>query len=131
MTVNAQRAQLAEFTVPYYREGVNTLLLKDSQYKGALDLAAQGDKVNVSVLQNVFAEQLVHDAMPKAKVLQLDTQANVMLALDSGRVQAAAVDDSTVRWMVAPGTGQMTRWAIRAGGPRPMPPRSNRATRSG
>ncbi len=99
MTVNAQRAQLAEFSIPYYREGVNTLLLKDSVYNGALDLAAAGDKVTVSVLQNVFAEDLVHDAIPEAKVLQLDSQANVMLALDSGRVDAAAVDDSTVRWM--------------------------------
>lgn len=101
MTVNAQRAQLVEFTIPYYREGVNTLLLKDSKYNGAKDLAAAGDAVNVSVLQNVFANDLVHDAIPKAKVLQLDSQANTMLALDSGRVDAAAVDDSTVRWMVA------------------------------
>jgi polar amino acid transport system substrate-binding protein len=101
MTVNAQRAQLAEFSIPYYREGVNTLLLKNSPYNGAKDLAAAGDKVNISVLQNVFADDLVHDAMPKAKILQLDTQANVMLALDSGRVDAAAVDDSTVRWMAA------------------------------
>ena len=81
MTVNAQRAQLAEFSIPYYREGVNTLLLKDSPYNGAKDLAAAGDKVTVSVLQNVFAEDLVHDAIPEAKVLQLDSQANVMLAL--------------------------------------------------
>jgi len=100
MTVNAQRAQLAEFTIPYYREGVNTLLLKDSPYNGAIDLAAAGDKVTVSVLQNVFAADLVHDAIPEATVLQLDSQANVMLALDSGRVDAAAIDDSTVRWMV-------------------------------
>ena len=101
MTVNAQRAQLAEFSVPYYREGANTLLMKDSPYNGALDLAKQGDKVTASVLQNVFAEELVHTAMPEAKVLQLDSQANVMLALDSGRVDAAVVDDSTVRWMAA------------------------------
>jgi len=101
MTVNAQRAQLAEFTIPYYREGANTLLMKDSPYEGALDLAKEGDKVTASVLQNVFAEDLVHTAMPQANVLQLDSQANVMLALDSGRVDAAVVDDSTVRWMAA------------------------------
>jgi polar amino acid transport system substrate-binding protein len=101
MTVNAQRAQLAEFSIPYYREGVNTLLMKDSPYKGAGDLAAASKPVTVSVLQNVFAVDLVHDGIPNAKVLQLDTQANVMLALDSGRVDAAAIDDSTVRWMVA------------------------------
>jgi polar amino acid transport system substrate-binding protein len=101
MTVTAQRAQLVEFTVPYYREGANTLLLKDSKYNGAKDLAAAGDSVTVSVLQNVYAEDLIHEVMPKAKVMQLDSQANVMLALDSGRVDAAGVDDSTVRWMAA------------------------------
>ena len=106
MTVNAQRAQLAEFSIPYYREGVNTLLMKNSPYKGAKDLAAAAKPVTVSVLQNVFAEDLVHDGIPNAKVLQLDTQANVMLALDSGRVDAAAIDDSTVRWMVAQDPGK-------------------------
>ena len=40
MTVNAQRAQLAELSIPYYREGVNTLLMKNSPYKCAGDLAA-------------------------------------------------------------------------------------------
>jgi polar amino acid transport system substrate-binding protein len=85
MTVNAQRAQLAEFSIPYYREGVNTLLMKDSPYKGAKDLAAASKPVTVSVLQNVFAEDLVHDGIPNAKVLQLDTQANVMLAQDPNK----------------------------------------------
>lgn len=101
MTVTAQRAQLAEFTIPYYREGVNVLLPKDSQYNGAPDLAAQGDAVTVAILQNVYADDIVHAAMPDAKVLQLDSVANTVLALDSGRVDATAIDDSTMRWMVA------------------------------
>jgi len=30
MTVTAQRAQLVDFSIPYYREGVGTLLRKSS-----------------------------------------------------------------------------------------------------
>jgi polar amino acid transport system substrate-binding protein len=100
MTVNAQRAQLVEFSIPYYREGVGTLLAADSPYNGALDLAQAGSAVKVSILQNVYAEDFIHQVMPEAEVLQFDSQANVIQALDSGRVDAAAVDDSTVRWLV-------------------------------
>ena len=100
MTVTAARAQVVEFTIPYYREGVGTLLRADSPYNGALDLAAAGSAVTVSVLQNVYAEDLIRQAMPEAQVLQLDSQANVIQALDSGRVDAAAIDESTVRWLV-------------------------------
>jgi polar amino acid transport system substrate-binding protein len=100
MTVNAQRAQLVEFTIPYYREGVGTLLLKDSPHNGALDLAKAGSEITVSILQNVYAEDYIHAAMPEAQVLQLDSQANAIQALDSGRVDAAAIDESTIRWLV-------------------------------
>lgn len=100
MTVTPQRAQLVEFTIPYYREGVGTLLPADSPYNGALDLAEQGSNVTVSVLQNVYAEDTVHAAIPEAEVMQLDSQANVIQALDSGRVDAAAIDESTIRWLV-------------------------------
>lgn len=100
MTVTPQRAQLVEFSIPYYREGVGTLLLADSPYNGALDLAEQGSNVTVSILQNVYAEDLVHKAMPEAQVMQFDSQANAIQALDSGRVDAAAIDESTVRWLV-------------------------------
>jgi polar amino acid transport system substrate-binding protein len=100
MTVNPQRAQLVEFSIPYYREGVGTLLPADSPYSGALDMAESAEPVTVSILQNVYAEDFVHQAVPGAEVLQLDSQANVIQALDSGRVDAAAIDESTVRWLV-------------------------------
>jgi polar amino acid transport system substrate-binding protein len=99
MTVTAQRAQVVEFSIPYYREGVGTLLLADSPHNGAQELAAAGS-AKISVLQNVYAEDLVHAAIPGAEVMQFDSQANVIQALDSGRVDAAAIDESTVRWLV-------------------------------
>jgi polar amino acid transport system substrate-binding protein len=106
MTVTAQRAQLVDFSIPYYREGVGTLLLKDSPHQGALDLAKDGSKAKVSILQNVYAESLVHAAIPEAEVLQFDSQANVIQALDSGRVNAAAIDESTVRWLAQQDSGK-------------------------
>ncbi len=99
MTVTAQRAQLVDFSIPYYREGVGTLLRRNSPHAGARDLAKAGKKVKISILQNVYAETIVRAAIPNAEVMQLDSVANAVLALDSGRVDAAAIDDSTVRWL--------------------------------
>jgi polar amino acid transport system substrate-binding protein len=99
MTVTPLRAQNVEFTIPYYREAVNLLLPANSPYNGAKDMA--GKTVKVSILQNVTAEAMVHRGVPGAQVTQLDSQASCILALDAGRVEAAAVDDSTCRWLFA------------------------------
>jgi polar amino acid transport system substrate-binding protein len=66
MTVTAGRAQQVNFTIPYYREGVGLLLLKDGEHKSYDDLKAAGSGVTVSVLQNVYAEEMVHQALPEA-----------------------------------------------------------------
>jgi polar amino acid transport system substrate-binding protein len=99
MTINALRAQQVEFSTPYYREGVGLLLAKNSQYRDYRALLGAGNRVKCSVLQNVGADDLVHQALPKAQPVQLDSQANVIQAVDSGRVDVAAVDQSTVRWL--------------------------------
>ena len=52
MTVTAARAQLVNFTIPYYREGVGLLLTKDGKYKSHDEMKAAGSAVTVSVLQN-------------------------------------------------------------------------------
>jgi polar amino acid transport system substrate-binding protein len=48
----------------------------------------------------------VHAALPEATVLQLDSQANVVQALAAGRADAAAIDQSTVSWLVVQQPGQ-------------------------
>ncbi len=100
MTVTALRSQQVEFTIPYYREGVALLMQKTSRYREYKDLLSGGNNIKVSVLQNAGAEDFVHIALPRSQVLQLDSQATVIQALDSNRVDAAAVDQSTVRWLV-------------------------------
>ena len=59
-----------------------------------------GGETRVSILQNVDAEQNVHLVLPESQVLLIDTQPNVIQALESNRADAAAVDLSTVRWLV-------------------------------
>lgn len=100
MTITPGRAQLVAFTRPYYVEGIALLTRPDAEMKTAEELAAGGSSTRVSILQNVDAEQNVHLVLPESQVLLIDTQANVIQALESGRADAAAVDLSTVRWLV-------------------------------
>ena len=100
MTVSPARAQLVNFSRPYYVEGVALLTSVKGKMKTHAELAAAGATAKASVLQNVDADKLVAKALPRAQVLQLDTQANAIQALDSGRVDAAVIDLSTVGWLV-------------------------------
>ena len=106
MTVTPQRAQLINFSRPYYVEGIALLTRPDAANKGFDALLKGGADTKVSILQNVDADRYVHQVLPQAQVLQVDTQANVVQALESKRVDAAAVDLSTVRWMVAKNPGR-------------------------
>lgn len=100
MTVTAARAQLVNFTIPYYREGVGLLMMKGGKYADHTAMKAAGDAVTVSVLQNVYAEEMVHQALPAAKVDQYDSVDLMYQALNSGRADAAATDMSSLKWFM-------------------------------
>jgi polar amino acid transport system substrate-binding protein len=100
MTVTPERAQLVAFTRPYYVEGIALLTKPDSKMKDFDALVAGGGDTRISILQNVDAESNVKLVLPDSQVLLIDTQANVIQALESGRADGAAVDLSTVRWLV-------------------------------
>jgi polar amino acid transport system substrate-binding protein len=100
MTVSPARAQLVNFSRPYYVEGVALLTSVRGKFKTHAELMAAGSNAKASVLQNVDADKLVAKALPQAQVLQLDTQANAIQALDSGRSDCAVIDLSTVGWLV-------------------------------
>ncbi len=106
MTVTAQRAQQVAFTIPYYREGVSLLLLANSKYQQIGDMNTAGDAVNVAVLQNVYAEELVHQALPKAKVSQYESVDLLYQALNSGRADAVATDQSSAKWLMVQTPGR-------------------------
>lgn len=98
MTVTAGRAQQVAFTTPYYREGVGLLLRAGGEYADYDELLAAGSDVTVSVLQNVYAEEMVHQALPEANVNQYDSVDRMYQALNSNRADAAATDASSLRW---------------------------------
>jgi polar amino acid transport system substrate-binding protein len=99
MTISPARAQLIAYSRPYYVEGVALLTRPGSELQTFDKLLAAGSSARISILQNVDAETTVQKVLPEATVMQLDSQANVILALDSNRSDAAAVDLSTVRWL--------------------------------
>lgn len=100
MTISPARAQLVAYSRPYYVEGVALLTSVKGKLKTHKQLVAAGKAARASVLQNVDADKMVKVALPQATIMQLDTQANVIQALDSGRADTAVVDLSTVRWLV-------------------------------
>lgn len=106
ITVTASRAQQVAFTLPYYREGVGLLLPANSKYKEIDDMKAAGDKLTVAVLQNVYAEELVHQALPQAKVDQYDSVDLMYQAVNSGRADAAATDQSSVKYLMVQNAGR-------------------------
>ncbi|TIU14461.1 MAG: ABC transporter substrate-binding protein, partial [Mesorhizobium sp.] len=82
----------------YYVEGIALLTLPNAENKTFDQLLAGGSATRISILQNVDAEANVRIVLPEAQVMQIDTQANVLQALESKRVDGAAVDLSTVLW---------------------------------
>ena len=106
MTVTAERAQQVNFTIPYYREGVGLMMTAGGKYKSRDEMKAAGAGVTVSVLQNVYAEEMVHYALPEAKVDQYESVDLMYQALNSGRADAAATDMSSLQWFMKQSPGK-------------------------
>ncbi len=106
MTVTGGRAQQVEFSVPYYREGVGLLLMANGKYKAYDDLKKAGKDATISVLQNVYAEEMVRKALPEAVVDQYDSVDLIYQALNSGRSDAAATDQSALQWYMNQNPGR-------------------------
>ena len=106
ITVTGARAQQVAFTIPYYREGVGLMLKASSPYTNYAALKTAGAKVKVAVLQNVYAEAMVHAALPAATVSQFDSQDLIYQALNSGRADAVATDQSSIAWFLKQNAGK-------------------------
>lgn len=99
MTVTAQRALQVEFTVPYYREGSALLVRTDGRFKTYEEMLAAGSDVTLSIIQNSFAEEYAHRALPEARVDQYESVDLVVQAVRSGRADGGAVDTSNTMWL--------------------------------
>ena len=100
MTVNGQRAQLVNFSRPYFLNSVSLLTSAKGKHKTYKELVAAGKSAKASILQNVDAVAIARDALPEAEIIQVDTQANVIQALDAGHVDAAYMSVSQVKYLV-------------------------------
>ena len=87
-------------------KGVGLMMTKDGKYKTHAEMKAAGNAVTVSVLQNVYAEDMVHAALPEAKVDQYDSVDLIYEALNSGRADAAATDQSSAKWLIVTTPGK-------------------------
>lgn len=106
MTVTGERAQQIAFTIPYYREGVGLMMKAGGSHADYDALKAAGSAVTISVLQNVYAEEMVRKALPEATVDQYDSVDLIYQALESGRADAAATDQSSLAWYMAQNPGR-------------------------
>jgi polar amino acid transport system substrate-binding protein len=106
MTVTGTRAQQIAFTIPYYREGVGLMLKAGGKYADYAALKAAGKAVKISVLQNVYAEAMVKAALPDAAVDQYDSVDLIYQALESGRADAVATDQSSIAWYMTQRPGR-------------------------
>lgn len=104
MTITPARALEVEFTIPYYREAVTLLFLADSPYTGTEDITGQG--ATIAILENPTAVSMVQNGVADAEVSTFDSVANSVLALDSGRVDATAIDLSTGQHLAAQDPGK-------------------------
>ena len=100
MTVTAGRAQQVNFTDPLLPRGSRPPARADGEHADHEALKAAGDEVTVSVLQNVYAEEMVHQALPEAKVDQYESVELMYQALNSGQADAAATDVSSLLWFM-------------------------------
>ena len=100
MTITGERAQLVDFTIPYYREGISVLMSTKGKYKSLEELQKAGSKATLAMLQNVYADEWAHKIVPNSKVDQYDDQALVIQAVNTKRADAAVVDLSNIRWLV-------------------------------
>jgi len=94
MSVTAPRAKKAEFTLPYYESWIAMMALADSPYNTLEDLAEK----EVAMMRNVYAEHLVHQAVPTATVVETDTITSSIYACESGRAAAVYLDWPTIEY---------------------------------
>ena len=106
MTVTGERAQQVAFTIPYYREGVGLMLKADGKYADYAALKAAGSSVTISVLQNVYAEAMGMPPCRRPRSTSTTRQDLIYQALESGRADAVATDQSSLAWYMAQNAGR-------------------------
>jgi len=98
-TIYPDRAVRVAFTRPYVDSGVSVLIKKGLGMKSLADL--NQDKYTIANLNNPQMADRAKKFIPKTKTLTFDTPAAQVLAVRSGRAQAAQLDSPVADWYAA------------------------------
>lgn len=92
MTITDKRAEVVEFSKPYFMSGSLILVPKDSSIKTIEDLAGK----TVAVIQGSVQVSDVGELAPEADVTEFGTVSQAVQALKSGRADAYVHDDIVI-----------------------------------
>ena len=87
MTRTVSRAKVIDFSLPIYTEALGVLTTKDKPYEKVEDL--NDPNVRLVVVRGTTGARYIKANLPKAKVLQIDDQPELVTLLAQGRADAS------------------------------------------
>lgn len=97
MTINPKRAQVVDFSVPYYDAGMALMIPKSSNIKTIKDL----NNKKVIIVLGTTGEKNVREQAPKAMIQGFRTYNDAFSALKSGRGDVIVTDDTIIAGLIA------------------------------
>ena len=96
-TITDERSQEIDFTDPYFDSNQGLTVMNSSSYQSAADLAGQKVAAQSGTTGQTWAEENI----PNVQMVPLDTATDCFAALQSGQVEAVALDLPTSRMEIA------------------------------
>ena len=92
ITINDERAEVVDFSEPYFLSGSLLMVPGDSSIKGVEDLAGK----TVAVIQGSVQDTIVEELAPEAERVKFGKVSEAVLALKTGRADAYVHDDIVI-----------------------------------
>jgi ABC-type amino acid transport substrate-binding protein len=92
MTITDERAEVVEFSEPYFLSGSLIMVPADSTIKGVEDLAGK----TVAIIQGAVQDTIVAELAPDAERVKFGKVSEAVLALKTGRADAYVHDDIVI-----------------------------------
>ena len=92
MTITDERAEVVDFSEPYFLSGSLLMTPADSSIQGVEDLAGK----TVAVIQGAVQDTLVAELAPEAERVKFGKVSEAVLALKTGRADAYVHDDIVI-----------------------------------
>lgn len=92
MTITDERAEVVDFSEPYFLSGSLLMVPGDSSIKGVEDLAGK----TVAVIQGSVQDSIVAELAPEAERVKFGKVSEAVLAIKTGRADAYVHDDIVI-----------------------------------